>query len=160
MAIRQSSVARLINLEHVSKSDDALDLEASKYDEYLKTADKKHLVFKAGIEPTIFSLNFEHSGKQSRAIKDNMIGSSNEEGKPQVTLGSWQYEVVSLSLKGIKNPADLPLEECLIYKTDESGKRVADEVMAKLERHGVIGEIFSLYSALHLKSSRPEAKNS
>ncbi len=158
MAIRMVQSKSLKQLEHVARADDAL-AEGTDYDAYLKSGDINKLTFKPGMVPTKFIINLEHSGRDSAFIKNNMVSGTDEDGKPKMSVGSWQYALARRSITAIINPPDLPLEECIVFKKDETGQ-VDDSVMGKLEKHGIVSEIFGLYSALVLNTSKGESKNS
>jgi hypothetical protein len=76
-----------------------------------------------------------------------------------VALGTWQFTVARLTLKGIENPPELPLEEQVIYKQNVQGKP-ADETLAYLDRIGAVADIFACYQAQVLTATRAEAKKS
>jgi hypothetical protein len=162
MALRK--VKSSINLSCVPvilENDDAIDHdnEECDYQMYVKTGDISHLRYVSDKEPTKFICNFSFSGKEAAMVKNSMIGSKDEEGKPSVSLGSWQFRIARLSLKDIQNPAYLPEDECFVMKNYDG---YADEkLLAVLNNYGVIDAIFSLYSSLVLDNGvRAEAKNS
>jgi len=157
MALKRSK-RNLASLELVSVNDGAIDTEASDIDEYKKTGDLKHLKFLPNEQPTKFLCNFEVSAKQAAAIKNGMIAGRDEQGDPQVTLGTWAHRVVKHTLKAITNPEGLTPEERFDFKTDEH-KLVHDDVIALLDRQGVVDEIFGFYTKLALGGAKENAKN-
>jgi hypothetical protein len=159
MAIRVVEGRSLAVVELVSKVDDALDMTPEAYADYIKSGgDHARLKFKSGCQPTVFVLTFNLSGRDQAAIKDGMVLEKSGDGAPAVSFGSWQYRIAKLTLKDIRNPADLPLEQQLLMKKDDKG-HADDELLAKLSRWGVIDEIFSLYTTLVMDPARANAKN-
>lgn len=157
MAIRLEQKRSLACIEVISRADDAVDHEKSNWDAYAASGDRKHLVFLPDQEPTVFICNFELSGKEGAAIKNAMVGGSDDDGKPAVALGSWSYRVVKMTLKAIQNPAGLPPEAGMTFRKDDRGY-AHDELMTQLERFGIVGEIFSMYTALTASDARKAAK--
>ncbi len=159
MAIRLDQSRKLNMIEIISKTDDALDLEKSKWSEYEKDYDMKHLAFLPGKQPTRFIVNFELSGKHSAKIKNSMFGGrDDEDGTPKVSLGDWSFKVVKYCLKEIRNPTDLPEEACIKFQKDEHGY-AHDDVLSTLDKYGIINEIFSAYTALVANGPRASSKN-
>lgn len=158
MAIRVEQKRRLNALEVVSVNDDAIDQENSDIKEYKKTGDIAKLKFLENKQPTIFLMNFELKGKEAAMVKNSMLEGKDEDGNPQVTLGSWAFRVVKYTLKDIKNPADLP-EECrLVFKKDDRGY-AHDNLLSQLDTFGIIDELFSFYTTLALTGAKSNAKN-
>ena len=145
-------------VEVVSEQDDALDLEASDIEGYKKTGDLSKLKFIADKQPTIFLCNFSLKGQQATVVKNSMMGGTDDEGKPVVAFGTWSFRVAKYCLKDIKNPDGLAEDSKLIFKKDEKGL-AHDDLLATLDRIGIVNEIFSMYSALALTSVRANAKN-
>jgi hypothetical protein len=145
MAIQEKSRRRLNCIKYVSRADDAIDLKASDLEAYqkdpLKNADK--LVLKEGCEPTYFLLNFELSAKDALKIKDART-KNDEDSKVQITMGNWALHTVRYVLKDILNPPGVKDVE---FKKDGRGY-VADSTLDKLERFGIIDEIWSVYLAM------------
>lgn len=158
MAIRINKNRGLNALEVVSKNDDALDLEQSKWEEYEETGDISKLCFLPDRQPTVFLCNFEIKGKQAESIKNNMLGGRDDDGNPKVSLGSWSFRVVKNVLKDIKNPSDMSHMEALIMKKDKDGL-VHDDLLADLDNMGVIDAIFGMYTRLVLGGAKANAKN-
>ena len=158
MAIRKGTKRSLSAVVIVSEHDDSIDAEKSNIDEYKKTADLAHLVFVADKQPTRFLCNFELSAKQAASVKNGMIAGKGDDGEPTVTLGSWAHRVVKHTLRDIQNPSDLPVHECIVFKKDENG-HAHDDVIAELERQGVVDEIFGFYTRLAMGGAKQAAKN-
>lgn len=158
MAMRNSKKRDLSALELVARNDDAINFKASNYAEYVKELDEKHLVFVEGAQPTRFILNFEFDGKGAQKVKNSMIASKDDNDEPSVSLGTWQFQVARQALRAITNPPDLPLAEQFIMRRDEKGL-VHDELLAKLDKQGIIQDIFTAYSAMVLTPERANAKN-
>ena len=162
MALRKAKpLTHLKAVLVVLKEDDAIDLEHEDcdYEEYQKTGDLNKLVFVEGKEPTRFVCNFNFNAKQAASVKNSMIAGKDDEGKPTISLGSWQYKIARMALKDIQNPSYLSDEECFKYK--ELHGYVDDKLLVELDSVGVVDQIFSMYSALVLDNAvRKEAKNS
>lgn len=159
MAIRIEQKRALNAVELVSVNDDAIDTENSNIEEYQKTGDLVHLKYLPDKAPTIFLMNFEHKGKEGAMVKNAMLEGKDENGAPTFTVGSWAYKIVKLTLKDIKNPPDLP-EDCrLVYRKDDRGY-AHDETIAKMDRYGIVEELFAFYSKLALTGAKSNAKNS
>lgn len=156
MAIRASK-KDLSSLELIGRKDDALAPDCD-YGEYLKTLDQSKLKFRDGVQPTRFLLNFELTGKESERVKNAMISGKDEDGDPAMALGSWQFALARVALKGIQNPTDIPEEEHLKLELDDRGLP-NEKILGKLDKYGVIQDIFSAYSALVLSTERGNAKN-
>lgn len=159
MAIRAEKKRPLNALEYVSVNDDAIDLEASDIDDYKKTGDASKLKYLPNMQPTIFLLNFELKGRDAELIKNSLFGGKDADGKPQVTMGTWSFVVAQVTLKDIRNPDGLSVDEALVFRKNEKGNAHAD-LIATLERFGIVDEISSLYSTLTMTRERANAKNS
>lgn len=157
MAIKAVKAKNLKNLDHIAKVDEAIGDDAN-YPEYLKTGDVTHLNLKAGVTPTYITLSFEHSGKTAATIRNNMMSGVDDDGKPKVAIGSWQYAVAKKSIKGIRNPLELPLEEAIPYKADDNGD-CSDDTIDRLDKHGIVSEIFAVYLALVVGTEKNQVKN-
>lgn len=142
----------------ISKNDDAVDLKASKWDDYKETADVSKLAFLPDAQPTRFLCNFELSSRQMAAVKNGMLSGKDDEGNPQLTLGSWAHRVVKFTLKDIQNPESVPEAERIVYKKDENGL-AHDDLIGTLDRYGIVDEIFGFYTKLALSSTKDNAKN-
>jgi hypothetical protein len=158
MAVRREMKRALNAVEVISKRDDALDLEQSKWDDYLDTGDVSKLVFKPGLQPTIFLCNFELTAEKAKMIKNAVTGGSDDEGKPSIQLGSWSFAVAKNTLKDIKNPEDVPEPEQFKMKKDHRGL-VHDDLLGELDSHGFVDDIFLMYTKLSAKGVKSEAKN-
>jgi len=155
MAIRYKPNIDLKMFKLIAKIDDALD-EGSDHDKYIETGDESHLKLKA--TPTYFILNLDLKKAEAERIKNSMTSSKDDEGRPSVSMGSWQFAVTKAVLKDIVNPSDLPLEEHLVFKKSGLGFPT-DDLLATLDRLGIAADIFGVYTQHVLKSSRSEAKN-
>ena len=158
MAFKKVLKKSLNCVELISRNDDALDLEASNIEEYLKDpiANRKKLVFKSGKEPTIFLCNFELSGKEQAIIQDSMMNGLNDDNQPKISLGNYAYVVVRMCLKDIKNP---PNETDIIeFKKDGRGY-VLPSVMDTLHKCGLVNEIFNHYINLTQTEVNKNIKN-
>lgn len=158
MAITLIKKVPLNALELVCGFDDAVDAEASDLEEYKKTGDMAHLKFHPDKQPTIFLCNFDLKGKEAAAIKNSMVSGRDDEGNPQLALGTWSFRVIKYTLKDIRNPDYLKPDECLTMKKDKDGY-VHDDLLAQLDKVGVINELFALYNNLVSTSPRNNAKN-
>lgn len=155
-----ASEKKLNAIRYVCKLDDAVDHEASDRDLYeedpMKNADA--LVFLPGKEPTYFVLNFDINGREDAMIKDARIKGIDEDKNPIMAMGKWAYQVAKITLKDIQNPPNVvPL---VVYKKDGRGY-VADAILDKLAKYGVIDEIWNLFLALreNKEEVKKEAKN-
>lgn len=158
MAIKLEKKKQLNAVELISEKDDAIDLESSDLEEYKKTGDVSKLAIISGKEPTKFICNFQLKAGELAAIKNSMLSGSDQDGKPQVALGSWTYRVVKYVLKDIINPSDLPADEKIVMKKDSQGY-VHDDLMVILEGIGITNEIFAMYTSLTSTEHRQNAKN-
>lgn len=159
MAIRIEQKKNLNAVEFISGDDDAIDVENSDIEEYMKTGDVTKLKFLADKQPTIFMLNFEFKGNEAMRVKDSVMSGRDSEGKPALTLGTWAFKIAKLSLKGIKNPDDLPEGSRLVFKKDEKGY-AHDDLITQLDKFGIVDEIFKFYSSLTATAPRLQTKNS
>lgn len=144
----------------IASADDAIDKEKSDWDAYKDVLDEKHLVFVAGKAPTVFVCNFQLGAKEARMVNNAMLGTKDDTGKPSLAYGSWAQTIAKVCLKDIQNPADVPEIKQLRLRKDASGY-VHDELLAKLERAGVVDDVFSAF--VNLTKNRTgvdEAKNS
>lgn len=158
MAIKFEKSRPLNAVEVVSELDDSIDMEASDWEGYKATGDMAKLKFVAGKQPTIFLCNFDLKGKEGAQIKNAMIDGQDDEGKPKIALGSWSFKVAKYVLKDIKNPADVPAGSQLVFKKDQHGY-AHDDVIAELDKVGIVNELFAMYSTLVLGGARAHAKN-
>lgn len=156
MALR-ADTRDLSCIEVICTNDDAVDKEKSDLDAYKKSYDRKHLAFLPDHQPTVFVCNFSLSGKESIRVKNAMVGQS-DDGGVSVALGSWEHHVTKTTLKEIRNPADMPLEHQFVLRKDDKGY-VHDDLIARLDRVGVVGQIFAAYSTLVMSEARQNAKN-
>lgn len=145
-------------VEVISEQDDALDLEASDLEAYKKTGDVSKLKFIEDKQPTIFLCNFSLKGNQATTVKNSMMGGTDDDGKPVVAFGTWSFRVAKYCLKDIRNPEGLPEDAKLLFKKDEKGL-AHDDLIAMLDRVGIVNEIFAMYSALALVGAKANAKN-
>ena len=157
MAIRTQARARLNAVEMIAKIDDAID-DGADYDAYVKANDRNLLKFKPGLQPTVFLLNLEFSGKEAEAVKNAIVSGKDEDGSPKVALGSWSFKVAKLSLKDIINPPDVPLEAQMKMKKDDRGF-AHDDLLGELDRLGIVQDIFSFYTTHVMSPARSAAKN-
>lgn len=157
MAVRFSQKRDLSAIQMIARCDDSVEEKGTDWEAYFKTADEKHLVIKPNMIPTRFHLNFNFDGKGAEQIKNAMIGGSDDDGV-KLAYGTWTFRVAKLALKEITNPPDLPLEEHLRMQQD-ARQLAHDDLLAKLDRLGVVQDIFSLYQALVLNTEKPQAKN-
>lgn len=159
MAIVRKIDAKPLNaIEVITRGDDAIDEEKSNYDEYLKTGDPAKLVFVEGKQPTVFLCNFALKGRQAEIIKNSMIGSSDDEGNPKIAMGTWSFRVAKYVLKAITSPESVPADQQFLFKSDKDGF-AHDDLIAELDRYGIVADIFSMYSNLVLAAPRGNAKN-
>lgn len=156
MAVKLIRTRDLSNFQMVAQCDDAL-AEGSDYDAYSSSGDESKLKFKDGMTPTRFVLNLDFSGKAAEKIKNAMLGSGGDDAV-KMTYGSWTFAVAKLALKEIVNPPDLGLEESFVMKKDGAGL-AHDDLLAKLDRFGIVQNIFSLYQGIVLSPEKAEAKN-
>lgn len=158
MAIKVQRKKPLNALEIICSFDDAIDQDNSDIEEYKKTADISHLKFHPDKQPTVFLCNFELKGKESANVKNAMISGKDDEGNPQLALGTWSFRVVKYTLKDIKNPTDLAADEKIEFKKDKDGY-AHDDLIATLDNLGVVTEIFSFYTQLVTGGAGANAKN-
>lgn len=153
MAIRIERKRDLSSIKLVVKADDAIG-NVDAYDDYIDTLNEDCLDLKG--EPTYLVLNFDIKGKDAERIKNAMV-QGGEDGTPTIAMGSWQFTIARLTLKGIANPADLPLEQQIVYR--EKDGKPSEDTLAFLDRIGALANIFAAYQAHVLKPTRAQAKN-
>ena len=137
----------------VSPDDPALDKDHPDYDwdGYKKDCDLSKLILKKDSQPTVFICDFNLPAKIASKIKNAMVGGSDDDGKPKISLGDWQHTCVQYALKEIQQSA-------LELKRD-GNKRLLPDVMDQLERWGMIEEIFNHYLEKKIGSGRGDVKN-
>lgn len=148
MAFTTTNARPLNAVRIVSRADDAVDHEASDWDEYMDDAIKNaaSLKMKPGKSATYFLCNFQLTGKESARIKDAMIkGVDRDSNEMNMSYGRWAYTVAKLTLKDIQNPPNV--DGIIEYKKDGTGY-VLDSVLDVLESAGVVQEIFNHWVAL------------
>lgn len=160
MAMTMDTVKSAGEVKIICRRDSALDVTDEEYDAYIDAGgDEAKLKFKPDSEPTRFLLDLNLRGKDAARIKNAMIGGRDDDGKPKMTMGDWQHAVVKRVLKGIENPASVPMEKQIRFTKDSQGQ-ASDELMGWCERVGLVNNIFALYSSLVLSDGvRDNAKN-
>jgi len=158
MAIKLSQVKRLNSVHIISKRDDAVDEEQTEWDRYDEDPvnNLDAIKYHAEKEATKFICNFEQTGKEVASIKDAMIKGFDDDKNPMVAYGKWAYTVARMTLKDIQNPPNVG--DVIIFKKDGKGY-VTDEILTKLERLGIVQEIFQHWIHLTQDDSKPQAKN-
>jgi len=155
MAIKiPKSNINLKAVELISLSDDAVDVEKSDYEEYIETLSEKHLCLTK--QPSRFILNLEVKGKEAQSLKNSMLKTRDDEGKPTMSYGSYSFELAKMVLKDITHPEGET--DCIQFQKGRDGNP-SDDLLALLDRIGVVGEIMSVYSRHVLNPTRAEAKN-
>lgn len=158
MAVILSEKRKFNCVRIISKVDSAVDANESDWDLYnedpLKNEDA--LKFKPNSQPTIFVCNFEVTGKESAIIKDAMLAGMDSDNNAKVSYGKWAYTVVKTVLKSIENPAGE--RDVIEFKKDGRGY-VADDTLTKLEKYGILTEIFTHWITLTQSDVRDNAKN-
>lgn len=163
MAIFDKVQRRLNAVKYISKIDSALDKEDPDFDEnwekFIEDPNKnlELLKLKKGQEPTYFILNFELNAKDESTVKDSRISRVDEDKQPVMAMGKWGYTVTKLCLKDIQNP---PGVQGIEFKKDGRG-HVAETVMDKLSKFGIVDEIWELHLGLTQaqKEMKDNAKN-
>lgn len=155
MAVRNIQKRSLTAVAFVANCDDQLGEDAD-YQAYLKDLDETHLKLQG--EPSRFLLNLEFKSKEGERVKNAMLGGKDEDGEPKVAYGSWSFLVAKIVLKDIQNPPDVPLEHAFVMRKDDKGN-VHDDLLARLDRHGIVQDIFNLYTHWVLAPARAKAKN-
>lgn len=160
MAITIQQGKRLNAVRIISRIDDAVDAEGTDWEAYDKDLDEKHIKLLPGKTPTVFLCNFELKAKEAANIKNNMqtVEVDAGENKIKMTMGSWAYQVVRLTLKDIQNPDSVPAENQLVMKREGAGYPM-DETMTMLERLGVVQEIFNHYLTQTQAIKKAASKN-
>lgn len=155
MAIKiPKSNVNLKAVELVSLSDDAVDVEKSDYEEYIKTLSEQHLHLTK--TPSRFVLNLDVKGREAQSLKNSMLKTRDDEGKPTMSYGSYSFELAKMVLKDIVHPEGET--DVILFQKGKDGKP-SDDLLALLDRIGVVGEIMSVYSQHILNPTRAEAKN-
>lgn len=157
MAVRNVKKSNLAAVEFVSSNDDALDLEASKYEDFLKTGKLEHLVYLPGRVPTVFVCNFALKAREASELKDAIMAGRDAKGRPTVALGHWAFQTVKMTLKDIKNPPEAG-DEGFIFRKDKAGL-ADDELIGELNAAGIADEIFAFYNELVGGGVKDNAKN-
>lgn len=158
MALTLDHCRSLNEVVLIAKRDDAIDLGKSDYEKFLETGNEDHLAFVEGKNPTRFILNFDFKGRDGEKIKNAMMGTARD-GQPNVAMGSWSYLVTKHALKEIRYGEGVPLEKQIKMQHDQH-QNVHDDLIARLDKLGVVAQIFSLYMSLVQTPERAEAKNS
>lgn len=144
----------------IASADDAIDQGQSDFEAYKETRDEGKLVFLAGKQPTVFVCNFQLGAREARMVNNAMLGAKDDSGKPALAYGTWAQTVAKVTLKDIQNPDYVPEAKRLALRKDSNGY-VHDDLLAKLERAGVVDDIFNAF--VTLTKNRPsgdDAKNS
>lgn len=128
----------------IGKKDDAIDMQTSDWDAYKESLDDKHLRFLPGKSPTLFICNFKYDAKAARMVNNAMLAAKDDSGNPTMSYGAWSQTIAKVSLKDVTNPDGVPADEQVIFRKDANGY-VHDELLAKLERWGVVDDIFNAY---------------
>lgn len=127
--------------------DSSLDCTEEELKRYQETLDESHLRFKPGMQPTRFVMRKVLPFSLAKKIQNEQL-KTGDDGKPTVQL-SFIAEEVKASLIDIKNPADLPQEDWIIYEKDRDGT-TSTALMELLISANVVME---LYSARQVKVS-------
>lgn len=144
----------------IAKVDDAIDPDKSDWDAYKETRDESKLHFLTGKMPTVFLCSFNFDAKAARLVHNAMLSGKDESGTPQMAYGSWSQTIAKVSLKDIVNPEYVPEGQKVLLKKDGNGY-VHDELLAKLDRWGVVDDIFTAYlQAQKKRIGAQDAKNS
>ena len=80
-----------------------------------------------------------------------MLSNKGDDGKPSLSYGTWAQTVAKVTLKEITCPADQPESEKIVMRKDANGF-VHDELLSKLERFGVVDDIFGAFITLQKKT--------
>lgn len=146
MAITLQHGKRLNAVRIISRIDDAVDAATTDWEAYDKDLDESHVKLLPGKKPTVFLCNFELKAKEAAAIKNNMqtVEVDAGENKIKMTMGSWAFQVVRLTLKDIENPDTVPADSQLVMKREGAGYPT-DDTLTQLERLGIVQEIFNHY---------------
>ena len=149
MAINLQTIKKrnLSSVVMISRQDDALDWDSElmDFEEYKQTLDESKLALIEGKEPTRFVCNFDLKDKDERAIKNNLMKGTDENGKPTIAFGDWAAEITRRCLKEIQQPESLSPMEMIPWKRDGQ-LYVGPETMAVLHKAGIVEEIFAQYS--------------
>jgi len=131
----------------VSKHDDAIDHDNTDWDEYVKEYDMTKLTFLPEKEPTRFVCNFKFNADESAELKNSMMSTLNKTTRePNLSIGSYQQNVVRFGLKEVQNPDYLTQAERLTIK--KNGRYIRNDTLAELEECGLVDEIFNAYNVL------------
>ncbi len=118
---------------------DELSLFDKAYNEYLEDLDETKLHFKEGEIPTRFIMKRILSYKISTSIKNEQIKMRGK-GEMDVRIGTTMMEEVRASLIDIKHPEGTDAGN-LVFKR-ENDQRCSMELMALLEAHGIVGDLY------------------
>lgn len=141
----------------IAKVDEAIDHSKTDWDDYKETGDESKLVFLPDQVPTVFVCNFNFDAKAARIVNNAMMAGKDDQGAPQISYGSWAQAVSKVSLKEVLNP---PNATPILLRKDGMGY-VHDELIGKMEKWGVLDDIFSAYiKTTKSKATVAETKNS
>lgn len=121
----------------ISKKDSSVTCDDEAYAQYQENLDESLLALD-GV-PTRFVLKKALTYKEQQKVKDAQI---KMKGKELSVSMSYMMEEIRLALVGIENPADLPLDQQIVYKKDSDG-RTSEELIALLESAGVVTELYA-----------------
>jgi hypothetical protein len=158
MAIVVGQRRSLNAVELLSRSDTAIDHDKSDWEAYAEDpiGNRKALAIKPNETPTIFLCNFEMTGKEAARAKNSMITGIDEDRNARMAYGQWQYSIVQMVLKDIRNPPGV--DGVIDFKKDGRGW-VSEKTMTLLEKQGIVAEIFNHYISMTQSETRGHEKN-
>jgi hypothetical protein len=158
MAFKRSQLKTMNAFRMISRSDPAVDVEASDWERYDKNpmVNDDAIVLKDKEHPTIFLLNFEVNGKERAAIDDAMVAAQNNDGSYVPSYGNWPYAIAKYTLKAIENPEGTV--DGFELKKDGRGYP-RDEVIRDLQKLGIVSEIFMHWLEYIKAKPGDESKN-
>ena len=135
MAIKLTSLNE--TFEACVFQDDALNMSRKEYLEYIKDCDKSKLTCHEGKTPTFFILKKVLKYEDGKKIKANQVGYRDD---MVVMDSSFTVEDIRLSLVGIVNPPDLPVEHHIAFKLQNGG--APEDIMAYLVAVGAADDLY------------------
>lgn len=135
MALVFNSQKQVIKV--VSSKDSSVKCSDEDYEKYAETLDESYLRLEG--EPTRFLLrsSLDYKGHEIIMDKQTKMG---DKGKVEFSL-AYILSEVRMALVGIENPESLPKDQHIEFKRESDGY-ASKELIASLQSHGVVMELF------------------
>lgn len=147
------------SVEVVASIDSAIGEDAS-YQAYLDSITPQstrgdETLLKLTGEPTRFVLRKNLPYEGTMTVKDRMM--TYEEGKGKFNL-SYQMVELRFALEGIKNPADQPPDESLVFSVDPDGYASKELIATLAEVPGLVENLIALRQKTSAQSGHLKKK--